>query len=355
VFQLLLLGTVWLFLSRQEILRGACPSFPSCPRIEEVAVTSSNYCKVQVYCLYPTVFDYQRMSDYLIPSFRHLEEHYVFSTKLGEGGFGVVHIAVERETNERIAVKSIKKANLRGQNSKESQIENEINIMRQLDHPNIIKFFGLVEDEKNFLICMECCEGRDLFDKIIMDKRKYTERDARDLVAIFIDALRHMHSHPSHFVHRDIKAENIMLRYTDSLTDIRLIDFGLATEEHKIARYGAGRVGTEGYMAPEMYSYRGYTRAVDLWSLGVFMFILFYGQYPINPDNPQLRAKLHAGDFQFPVNSRVVVSDEARDFIAKLMHKDLSKRLTVDTALHHDWVRIFLFSHSVVLIVDSIS
>jgi calcium-dependent protein kinase len=278
------------------------------------------------------------------------DSRFALGNVLGKGGYGTVSTAVDRITSERFAVKSILKDRLHGADyrekmrirKKEEQIEKEIHFLRLLDHPNVIKFYALFDEEDYFLICMELCEGGDLFDKIIKSKTQFTENDVRNLMINILSALEHCHSRG--IVHRDIKPENIMLTSLTSLSDIKLIDFGLAIEEVQIFP-GNGVCGTVGFMAPEMYSNRKYNRAVDMWSLGVFMFILHFGYFPISPATASGRtntAALSNGFFQFPQNSSV--SDELRDFIAKLMCKDVRSRLTVESALRHGWVCRHLFT-----------
>jgi serine/threonine protein kinase len=257
---------------------------------------------------------------------------------LGQGGFGIVNVAVDNLTGARVAVKNIRKDRMHGAGYKErlliqrkvEQIEKEIRILRLFNHPNIIKFIDLVEDADYFRICMELCEGGNILDTIIKSRVPFTEKDAHTMITSIIDALGHCHS--LGIVHRDIKPENIMLTRSDSLSNIKLIDFGLAIEENQIIGSRCS-CGTAGYMAPEMYSKCKYNRAVDMWALGVFMFNLYFGTYPISPES---KAALENGSFQFPRNFHV--SDETRDFIAKLMCRDVRKRLTVETAFLHEWV-----------------
>jgi serine/threonine protein kinase len=269
-------------------------------------------------------------------------DRYSLLDLLGQGGFGIVNVAVDNLTGERVAVKSIRKDRMHGAGYKErlliqrkvEQIEQEIRIIRLFNHPNIISFIDLVEDADYFRICMELCEGGNILDSIIKSRVPFTENDAHAMITNILGALRHCHSHG--IVHRDIKPENIMLRRSDSLSDIKLIDFGLAIEENQIMGSRCS-CGTVGYMAPEMYTNSKYNRAVDMWALGVFIFNLYFGTYPISPES---RSALENGSFQFPCN--FVVSDETRDFIAKLMCKDIMKRMTVETAFVHEWVRLQL-------------
>jgi serine/threonine protein kinase len=273
------------------------------------------------------------------------ESRFALGKLLASGEYGTVCVAIDPITKESFAVKSILKDHLHEHDyrrrllicNKEDQIEREIRILRQLDHPNIIKFYAIFEEENYFRICMELCEGGDLFDKVITFKTQLAENDVRHLMHQILLALEHCHS--LGIVHRDIKPENIMFTSRTSLSDIKLIGFGLAIEEAQIFP-GIGICGTVGFMAPEIYTYRKYNRAVDMWSLGVFMFVLYFGYFPIAPLKQSGRtntAALLSGSFHFPQGTNV--TDEARDFIGKLMCKDVRNRLTVESAAEHGWVR----------------
>jgi serine/threonine protein kinase len=184
---------------------------------------------------------------------------------LGKGAFGKVFQA-QSITDEsfKVAIKVLTKTNMSEKDIEE--LGSEVQILNQLDHPNIVKYYEVYEDKKSLYLVMEYCSGSNLYEKLTYQGVKYSEVDCAKMAQQLLLALHHCHS--SKITHRDIKLENIMV--TDD-SAMKLIDFGLsktATKEELMK----SMTGTPYYMAPEVFEDEIYGSEVDLWSLGVVLF-----------------------------------------------------------------------------------
>jgi calcium/calmodulin-dependent protein kinase I len=264
---------------------------------------------------------------------RGLSHFYSVSQQvLGKGAFGTVYLGTRLRDNVEVAVKVIYHKSLN--KSLVSSIENEVQALQLLDHPNIIKFFDLFEDSKSFQICMELVRGGDLFDRV--DKKtSYTEKDAQDVCRIILSALKHCHD--LNVIHRDLKPENLMMRSFQDDSDIILVDFGLSVVSPTPTVTGI--FGTTEYMAPEILSQVPYGKAVDMWSFGVIAYILLCGYQPFTANEKIMLVKrIRAAAFAFHDEYWTNMSAESKDFISQLLTKDVAKRMTVTQALNHNWV-----------------
>jgi len=170
--------------------------------------------------------------------------------------------------------------------------------------------------------------GGELFDQILQ-KERFTEAEARDIVAPIFDAL--IYCHNLGIIHRDIKPENLLFNTTD-LTQaiVKVSDFGLARfiDEEKL-ELATTTCGTPGYVAPEILNQRPYNASVDYWSVGVVLFILLSGSPPFyDEDNFALFEKIKRCDYNFNAPSWASISAEAKDFISKLLVADPNVRLS---------------------------
>ena len=208
-------------------------------------------------------------------------------------------------------------------------------ILRIMNHPNIVRLIDFYDEPSQYLIAMEYLEGGELFDRIVK-KAYYNEKEARDLAQIFLSAVKYMHDR--NVVHRDLKPENLLLKSQSDDADVKIADFGFATiaETDSLTE----QCGTPGYVAPEILGHKKYGKAVDMWSVGVITYILLGGYPPFHDDNQrQLFKKIQAAKYEFHPDFWGGVSDEAKDLISKLLVLDVSARLTVDQALSHAWIR----------------
>ena len=201
-------------------------------------------------------------------------------------------------------------------------------------HPNPILPPPLPQPE-NYYLVMEVMSGGELFDRIVQ-KSFYSEKEARDLVKILLDAICYMHER--NIVHRDLKPENLLLQNKDNDSDIRLADFGFAKRVKGNLSLST-QCGTPGYVAPEILKGDKYGLAVDMWSIGVITYILLGGYPPFHDENQtQLYKKIKSGDFVFHPEYWDVVSKEAKDLITRMLTVDHEKRMTAKDALNHPWI-----------------
>jgi calcium/calmodulin-dependent protein kinase I len=261
-----------------------------------------------------------------------IKDKYFIDKTLGQGSFGEVKKATNKASGEEFAVKIINKAELEQEDL--VALQTEVEILSQIDHPNVVKLFEVWEDKSRFYMVMELMTGGELFDRIV-EKDHYSEKEAADVVRPIVDAVRYCHS--LGVAHRDLKPENLLYASKDPNSIIKISDFGLA----KV--YDAGlmttQCGTPSYVAPEVLKGKGYDETVDYWSIGIIIYILLCGFPPFyDEDNDKLFDMINKGKFEFPSPYWDEISDFAKDLIKKLLAVDPKKRLRADDILNHTWM-----------------
>jgi len=261
-----------------------------------------------------------------------VEDKYTMKDVLGTGAFSQVRLAESKEQPGRLfAIKVIDKKALKG---KEDSLENEIRVLRRLDHPNVVKLLEAYESKASVYLVMELVTGGELFDRIV-EKGSYTEKDAADLIKQVLSAVAYMHSEG--VVHRDLKPENLLYASSDEDSKIMISDFGLSKMED--SGIMATACGTPGYVAPEVLAQKPYGKAVDVWSIGVISYILLCGYPPFYDENDaNLFAQILKGEFEFDSPYWDDISSEAKEFIRQLMCVDVDRRLSCESALQHAWI-----------------
>lgn len=236
-------------------------------------------------------------------------------------------------TKRLFAVKSIPKEKI-VRNLK--LMKRELELLRIVSHPNIIKFFETFEDQRYVHIVMEECTGGDLFDHLITNGQ-YTEQETAILLRKIIAAVNHLHH--QHICHRDLKPENFLFQSPDKLSEVKIIDFGLASKFGDEQMHTV--VGTPYYVAPEVLK-GNYGKECDVWSLGVLMYVMLAGYPPFYGDSQQeLFRHIMKGVYNFDREEWSDVSAEARDVIASMLVVNPAKRVTLDEVLQHEWFSIF--------------
>jgi len=266
---------------------------------------------------------------------RQIEDVYNFEKELGKGAFSVVKLGVNKQTKEEVAIKIIEKKNVE---QDLHRLATEMQVLKSVDHPNIIKLKDIFETDSMLYIVTEVVTGGELFDRIV-DKGSYCERDTAVLIRKLVSALEYLHS--KNIVHRDLKPENLLLKSLEEDTEIKLADFGLSKVLGQEVMMQTA-CGTPGYVAPEILqtSQSGYGKEVDMWSVGVITYILLCGFPPFYNDNvAQLFESIINADFDYPAEYWDHISDDAIDFIDCLLIADPSKRLTANSALEHSWLK----------------
>lgn len=266
----------------------------------------------------------------------NVDEVYQFDkAKLGEGAFGICFKAKCIKTGVARAVKSIDRQRLKNP----AKFEHEINIAKQLDHPNVVRLFETFRDAKRFYLVMELCTGRELFDKIVDDApRGFGEPDAAGYVRQMLAAIGYLHA--QRFAHRDVKPENFLLSSDAADASLKLIDFGLSCQFVP----GVGmksKVGSANYVAPEVLLNASYDEMVDIWSIGVVSFILLCGYPPFGGRNDQQTyALVKRGTFSFRSPEWDNVSQDAKSLLGKMLTKDPQARPAAEELLKEQWLTL---------------
>ena len=276
--------------------------------------------------------------------YTNLLDIYDIKQKLGKGKFGLVKLGINKETKQKVAVKIMNKNNM--DSSDLELVRTEIEILKICQHPYIIKFYDIFENIDYIYIIMEYCAGGDLFSFI--QKRNYMLKEEKVVVIMYklCKAVYYVHSYG--IAHRDIKPENVLLTSESEDADIRLLDFGLS----KIVgpnQKCTEPYGTLTYCAPEIILDKPYLKTVDSWSLGVMTYLMLSGSLPFSGNNEHEIAKnvvYSKVDFtKKPIWKEI--TDEAKDFISKLLEKDLKKRIEIKTALEHPWFKKFKLQNEI--------
>ncbi|BFZ14462.1 hypothetical protein BsWGS_17501 [Bradybaena similaris] len=264
-----------------------------------------------------------------------LTNKYDVSALVGTGNFAVVMECKEKRTNRKYALKIINKEFCKG---KEELIDNEVRILRCVNHANIIR---LVEDYSNqhqIFYIMELVKGGDLYDAISASG-KYTEQDSSDMLYNLVSALQYLHA--LSIVHRDVKPENILIKqHEDGTKSLKLGDFGLAAE---VRGHLYAVCGTPTYVAPEVIAETGYGLKIDVWSAGVIAYILLCGFPPFSSeheDQEELFDLIMTGNYEFPSPYWDDISAPAKNVIAAMLEVDPDLRLTATQVLEHRWIAL---------------
>ncbi|KAK0400071.1 hypothetical protein QR680_003339 [Steinernema hermaphroditum] len=258
-------------------------------------------------------------------------DYYDILEEIGSGAFGVVHRCVERATGNTFAAKFV---NTPHEADKET-VRKEINTMSELRHPSLINLHDAFEDEEEMVMIYEFMSGGELFEKVSDEKNRMSEEEAIDYMRQVCNALRHMHE--MNYVHLDLKPENIMFT-TKKSNQLKLIDFGLTA---KLDPRQSVKVttGTAEFAAPEIASGKPVGFYTDMWSVGVLSYILLSGLSPFGGENDEETLKnVKACDWNMDDPAFGSISDNAKDFIRKLLQAEPNERMNIHEALDHPWL-----------------
>ncbi|KAL4761683.1 CAMK family serine/threonine-protein kinase [Aspergillus foveolatus] len=266
-------------------------------------------------------------------------QQYRVLQQLGKGHFATVYLCVERTTGAKFAVKVFeKRADSRSQNDALMQ---EIGLLMSVSHPNLLCLKDTFDESDGVYLVLELAPEGELFNMII-SKQKFTEKETRHIFRQLFEGLKYLHDRG--IVHRDIKPENILV--ADNKLTVKLGDFGLAKIIGEDS-FTTTLCGTPSYVAPEILQEsrrRKYTKAVDIWSLGVVLYICLCGFPPFSdelctPENPYtLAQQIKLGRFDYPSPYWDSVGDPALDLIDRMLTVDVDKRITVEECLEHPWL-----------------
>lgn len=250
---------------------------------------------------------------------------------LGGGRFGQVHKCIENSSGLTLAAKIIK---ARSQKEKDV-VRNEIQVMNQLNHANLIQLYAAFESRHDIILVMEYVEGGELFDRIIDENYNLTELDTVLFIRQICEGLQYMHK--MYILHLDLKPENILC-VSRATNKIKIIDFGLA-RRYKPREKLRVNFGTPEFLAPEVINYEFVSFPTDMWSLGVITYMLLSGLSPfLGDDDNETLNNILACQWNFEEDEFTDISDEAKDFITRLLVKSKSWRMSAAESLRHPWL-----------------
>ena len=267
------------------------------------------------------------------------EKYRVDHAELGHGHYGVVRKCQNRSTKEYYAIKTIRKAKV----SRLEILKREIEILRKMDHPNIIRLVDVYEDDKYLHLVTELCTGGELFDRIIKKTKTaeghYSEKDASKVIRCLLGAISYVHN-VHNISHRDLKPENFIFETSAEDSRLKIIDFGLSRYDDEVSHMTT-KVGTPYYIAPEVLT-RSYDKECDLWSIGVIMYVMLCGYPPFyGVTDAEIFASVKRAQFEFRSPEWDTISTAAKDLICGLLQKNPKTRLTADQALSHRWITMY--------------
>ncbi|XP_070000795.1 serine/threonine-protein kinase SIK3 isoform X4 [Penaeus vannamei] len=252
---------------------------------------------------------------------------YQIEKTIGKGNFAVVKLATHTITKSKVAIKIIDKTKIDAENLR--KILREIEILKKLRHPYIIRLYEVMETERKIFLVTEYASYGELFDYVVNNGRMI-EKEARTKFMQIVAALRYCHKRG--IVHRDLKAENLLL---DKDLNIKLADFGFSNF------YTPGVLlstwcGSPPYAAPELFEGKAYDGPkADIWSLGVILYVLVCGYLPFDANTLQtLRSIVVAGKFRIPF----FMSAECENLITKMLQVDPDRRLSIERIMQHKWI-----------------
>ncbi|EGC31005.1 hypothetical protein DICPUDRAFT_157188 [Dictyostelium purpureum] len=263
------------------------------------------------------------------------QKKYNLRDVLGTGNFASVRLGVEKETGDKYAVKIIDKKKMSMTSKRKDSLMDEVNVLTKVHHQNIISIKEVFTTPKNLYLILELVTGGELFDRIVAEK-KFSEDTCRYILKQLCDAVAYLHSNG--IAHRDLKPENILMAKSESYL-LKISDFGLsrALDEGNMKTM----CGTPQYVAPEILTKgerEGYGKSVDIWSIGVILYILLCGFAPFgDPQAKDFFDKIKNGGFSFPSPYWDHISDDVKNLLKNLIKVDAEKRFTIEQTLNHPW------------------
>jgi serine/threonine protein kinase len=267
---------------------------------------------------------------------KDFNEFYKLGPQVGSGAYSVVYSGKRIADGNACAIKVIDK-----EGTNNEQMQAELEVMSRLSHPNIVNYIEIFDLPTDYYVVLEFVNGGELFDRII-ELQRYSEKDAIHVMRQALEALDHLHSR--NIAHRDLKPENLLLSSKEPSASIKLADFGFALECVESNLFEL--IGTPPYMAPEIVRLRspvrgmpGYGKAVDIWAMGLILYILLSGYHPFQlEDEDEMLDNIETGNLEWKGGNWALVSDDAKDLIRNMIQGDPKHRFTAKQCLQHKWM-----------------
>jgi len=275
---------------------------------------------------------------------------------LGSGSFANVFKGTNRNTQELVAIKVVdkQKVTFATSSTRMVSIEDEFTILKQLSHSGIVKVYDVYDTKINLYIVLERAIGGELFDAVL--EQEYAESDARHVFKQLVDAIKYLHD--KDVAHRDLKPENVLIARKVAIRSkqvVKITDFGLS---RLVGPQSCMQTvcGTPQYLAPEAFPLpgqqiaSGYSKQVDMWSLGVILYIIisktmpFTGPSPSRPSQPPVQQQIHSGRIDFPSGpghdfNWANATGAVKNLIQRLLTKEPAERITPEQVLVHSWMQ----------------
>ncbi|XP_039597995.1 MAP/microtubule affinity-regulating kinase 3a isoform X8 [Polypterus senegalus] len=256
----------------------------------------------------------------------HIGNYRLLKT-IGKGNFAKVKLARHILTGREVAIKIIDKTQLNPTSLQ--KLFREVRIMKILNHPNIVKLFEVIETDKTLYLVMEYASGGEVFDYLVAHGRM-KEKEARSKFRQIVSAVQYCHQ--KYIVHRDLKAENLLL---DADMNIKIADFGFSNEftlGNKLDTF----CGSPPYAAPELFQGKKYDGPeVDVWSLGVILYTLVSGSLPFDGQNlKELRERVLRGKYRIPF----YMSTDCENLLKRFLVLNPAKRGTLEQIMKDRWI-----------------
>jgi calcium-dependent protein kinase len=269
------------------------------------------------------------------PPARTLLEDYEFQETIGVGGFAVTKKCLHKPTGQVRAAKILLKSKLSSHLITEKHKRRELQALRALAHPSILRCFDLLEDDSRFYLITEyCAGGGELYD-MILKRTKFTESDAAEIVLQVLSSL--VYCHARKVIHRDLKPENIFLVDKQGSFDLKVADFG-SSAFLRVQNKVTGAFGSAYYLAPEVVEL-SYNELCDVWSLGIILYILLTGcpPYP-GKDEDEVMNNIRLSPFDINSAPTAGISADALDLLRRMLDPSPATRVSAEEAIRHSWI-----------------
>ncbi|CAH1244590.1 CASK [Branchiostoma lanceolatum] len=269
------------------------------------------------------------------------EDVYELCEIIGRGPFSVVRRCIHRESGQQFAVKIVDVAKFTSSPGLSTEdLKREASICHMLKHPHIVELLETYSSDGMLYMVFEFMDGADLCFEIVKRASSgfvYSEAVSSHYMRQILEALRYCHD--NNIVHRDMKPHCVLLATKENSAPLKIGGFGVATNVPDNAFVSGGRVGTPHFMAPEIVRRDPYGKPVDVWSVGVMLYILLSGNLPFNGTKDRLFDAIVKGRYHMNPRQWDHVSEQAKDLVTRMLELDQNERITVHETLQHPWIK----------------